>query len=48
MKVAIRYYPMAEEEFHCKGSFGPLHKGRPNDKDINDVKEFAKKIIESR
>ena len=37
--------PMAKEEFYCRGSFGPIHKGKPDDTDIKNVKEFAKKII---
>lgn len=36
---------VAAEEFHCRGSFGPMHKGRPNDEDLNNVKAFAKNII---
>lgn len=35
---------VADEEFHCYGSFGPMHKGRPNEKDINAAVAFAKKI----
>ncbi len=35
---------IADEEFHCPGSFGPMHKGRPNADDIAAVKEFAKKF----
>lgn len=38
--------PMAEEEFHCKGSFGLIQKGRPNVNDIQEARMFAKKIIE--
>ncbi len=34
-----------KEDFHCHGSFGPLHKGRPNADDLNNAKEFAKKIL---
>lgn len=37
---------MAEEEFHCKGSFGVLQKGRPNAEDVQAVKNFAKGILE--
>lgn len=33
-----------KEEYYCKGSFGPLHKGKPNKKDLEDVSKFAKKI----
>jgi len=36
---------MDDEEFHCKGQFKFMHKGKPDSKDISDVKEFAKKII---
>lgn len=34
-----------KEDFHCHGSFGPLHKGRPNADDLNNAREFAKKIL---
>lgn len=37
---------IADEEFHCPGSFGPMHKCRPNAGDIADVKEFAKQFCE--
>jgi len=35
---------VAEEEFHCYGSFGPMHKGRPNESDIAKAIAFAKSI----
>jgi len=35
---------MAKEEFYCKGSFGPLHKGKRNKEDLDNIKKFAKKI----
>ena len=38
-KVGI---PMDENEFHCKGEFKGIHKGRPNDEDIRAAVEFAK------
>lgn len=34
-----------EREFHCKGEFKGIHKGRPNEDDLKAAKEFAKKII---
>ena len=34
--------PMDEKEFHCKGEFKGLHKGRPNEDDIKAAVEFAK------
>lgn len=36
---------VAEEEFHCRGSFGPMHKGRPNEKDLAAAAAFAKKLV---
>ena len=37
--------PLASEEYYCKGSFGPMHKGRPNDKDLQEAADFAKSIV---
>lgn len=36
---------VADEEFHCYGSFGLMHKGRPNAKDLIKASEFAKSVI---
>ena len=36
---------MSENEFHCRGAFKFVHKGRPNDDDLKNVQEFAKRII---
>ena len=33
---------MDEKEFHCKGEFKGIHKGRPNENDLKDAIEFAK------
>lgn len=41
-KVGI---PMDEREFHCKGEFKGIHKGRPNVDDMKEAAEFAKKFI---
>lgn len=35
-----------EEEYHTRGKFGPMHKNRPNEKDLEEAKSFAKKVIE--
>lgn len=35
---------VAEDEFHCYGSFGPMHKDRPNESDIAKAVAFAKEI----
>lgn len=37
--------PVAKEDFHCKGSFGPMHKGKPNENDLKCAADFAKMII---
>ena len=36
---------VADEEFHCRGEFAKIHKGRPNEKDLADVSVFAVKVI---
>ena len=33
---------MDDKEFHCKGEFKGVHKGRPNEEDLKAVREFAK------
>ena len=43
--LAAKGIPQAKEEFYCKGSFGALHKGRPNDADCAAAAEFARKLI---
>ncbi len=35
---------MDEREFHCKGEFKGIHKGRPNEDDLKAAAEFAKMI----
>ena len=37
--------PMDEREFHCKGEFKGVHKGRPNAEDLAAAADFAKSII---
>ena len=34
-----------EREFHCKGEFKFMHKGRPDEQDLADAKAFAKEIV---
>ena len=38
--------PMDEREFHCKGEFKGMHKGRPNEEDLKAAVDFAKRIVE--
>ncbi len=42
-KVGI---PMDEREFHCKGEFKGIHKGKPDEEDLKYAADFARKIIE--
>lgn len=37
---------VSDEEFHCRGSFGPLHKGRPDADDLSRAADFVRKITE--
>ncbi len=41
-KVGI---PMDEREFHCKGEFKGIHKGRPNADDLAAGEAFARSIV---
>lgn len=40
-KVGI---PMVEREFHCRGEFKGLHKGRPNAEDLAAAADFARSL----
>ena len=42
-KVGI---PMDEREFHCKGEFKGVHKGKPDGEDLEAAADFARKIVE--
>lgn len=37
--------PMDEREFHCKGEFKGIHKGKPDETDLHAAADFAKKIV---
>jgi flavodoxin len=41
-KVGI---PVDDREFHCKGEFKGIHKGRPNAEDLKAAAEFARSVI---
>ncbi|MBR0417752.1 MAG: hypothetical protein IJI66_01130 [Erysipelotrichaceae bacterium] len=38
--------PMDEREFHCKGEFKGIHKGKPDEEDLKNAADFARKIID--
>lgn len=44
-EVEAKGLKMNEDEFHCRGAFKLVHRGHPNDEDLKNVKEFAKRII---
>ena len=37
--------PMEEREFHCKGEFKGIHKGRPTEADLKAAADFAKTLV---
>ena len=41
-----RGIPMDRREFHCRGEFKGIHKGRPNEEDLKAAAAFAKAIAE--
>lgn len=43
--LAEKNIPQAKEEFYCKGSFGPLHKGKPDEADQRAAAKFAEKVM---
>lgn len=43
--VEAKGIKMSEDEFHCRGAFKLVRRGRPNEKDLKDAQEFAKRII---
>ncbi len=36
--------PMDPKEFHCRGEFKGIHKGRPNEEDIKAAVQFARQF----
>jgi len=39
---------VSDEEFHCRGEFKMFHKGRPDEKDIENIKAFAKTVVSDK
>lgn len=37
--------PQSKEEFYCKGSFGPMHKGKPDAADLKAAADFARRMV---
>ena len=36
---------ISDKEFHCCGSFDIMHKDRPNQSDIENIKKFVKEVV---
>lgn len=39
--------PVLDEEFHCKGEFKGMNKGRPNEDDLRAAKAFVRRLKET-
>ena len=37
--------PMVEREFHCRGEFKGMHRGRPNAEDLKAAADFARSLL---
>ena len=47
-KVAEQYgVDLRQEEFHCRGAFSVMHRGRPDENDLKNAAIFAKNIVKS-
>ena len=36
---------MSEDEFHCRGAFKFVHRGHPDETDLKNAQEFAKRLV---
>ena len=43
--LAAKNIPQAKEEYYCKGAFGPMHKGKPDARDLKNAQVFARNIV---
>ena len=39
---------LSDKEFHCRGSFGPMHKGHPDKQDLTNAATFAKMVVNQK
>ncbi|MFV0527229.1 MAG: hypothetical protein ACK5MN_00685 [Lachnospiraceae bacterium] len=44
--LAEQGLPVSEAEFHCRGAYKFMHKGRPNAEDLQQAELFTKKVIQ--
>lgn len=45
--LATKNIPIDSKEYHCRGKFRFMHKDRPNQKDLNDVKTFVNDLLQA-
>ncbi|MDR1558610.1 MAG: flavodoxin [Clostridiales bacterium] len=46
--LRARGITVSEREFHCRGAFKFMHKGRPNEEDLANAVKFAKDVANAR
>lgn len=46
--LAAKGFVISEDEFHCRGSFQMLHRGKPDVEDLKKAAEFAKRVVGDR
>lgn len=39
---------LADKDFHCRGSFGPVHKGHPDKQDLTNAAAFVKMVVNQK
>lgn len=44
--AAEKNIPVSAKEYHCRGSFAFLHRGRPDGGDVAKVKAFARQVVD--
>lgn len=43
--LAQKGITLDQDEFHCRGKFQMMHRGKPDENDLKEVQAFAKKVI---
>lgn len=43
--VKAKGIQMLDKEYHCRGSFSVMHRGKPDEQDIQNAASFAREII---
>lgn len=43
--AAARGIRVSDKEYHCRGAFAMLHKGKPDNDNVADAKKFARLVV---